>query len=297
MSAPARVFGLVARAAPVAVLFRRGPAKQVMQLRWHLDSDRIEDGQWLKHRVFSRRCDLAPDGRHLIYFAGYFKPDPITGGSYTAIGRPPCFTALALYPWGSAWNGGGLFLDNRSYWVDDSGPRQPGEYLVKGTGLKRRPRPPHWITPRMGEDAELYLPRLVRDGWTLRDTESEGGGYTRTDRWLLERPVAPGWTLRKTFTASLVDRGPSGEIFWETHALSGPAGEVALDDDWAEIWDGEVLLARRGVLQRFGPGSEVREIADLNDRRFAARAAPYRGLDLHRPTRRRPWHPLDGDRR
>lgn len=294
MSAPARVFGIVARAAPVAVLFRRGPTKQIQQLRWHLGDDRIEDGQWLKHRVYARRCDLSPDGRHLVYFAGHFGPDPVTGGSYTAVSRPPYFTALALYPWGSAWNGGGLFLDNRRYWIDESGPRQSGEILQRGTGLKRVPRPPQGVTPQMGEDAVLYLPRLVRDGWRQSGSQSVGGGYSRTQRWLFERPVAPGWVLRKTFTASLSECSPSGEIYWETHALLGDGGETPLDDDWAEVWRGEVLLARRGVLFRLRPGRPERQIADLNARRFVARPAPYRGLS-ERPAGQR-WHPLDGDR-
>jgi hypothetical protein len=148
----------------------------------------------------------------------------------------------------------------------------------------------------MGEDPVLYLPRLVRDGWTLRDTCRAGGGYARTDRWILERPVAPCWTLRKTFTASLADRGPTGEIYWETHDLVGAGEEIALGDDWAEAGAGEVLFARRGVLFRLTPGGDERPVADLNARRFVDRRAPYRGLALRPANRRRPRRPLDGGR-
>ncbi len=36
-------------------------------------------------------------------------------GAYTVISRPPYWTALALFPEGSTWGGGGVFLDDRHY--------------------------------------------------------------------------------------------------------------------------------------------------------------------------------------
>jgi hypothetical protein len=60
---PARITGIVARGAPLAVLFRRGPSKQVLQLLWNLETDEITPGQWLKARVYDERADLSPDGR------------------------------------------------------------------------------------------------------------------------------------------------------------------------------------------------------------------------------------------
>src|SRR5688500_7843573 len=64
-----RVFGIMARSAPVAALLRRGPSRWVQMLRWHAGTDTVEPGQWFRGRIYERRCDLSPDGRLFLYFA------------------------------------------------------------------------------------------------------------------------------------------------------------------------------------------------------------------------------------
>src|SRR6478672_9219653 len=101
-----RIFGIVARKRRRAVLFRRGPSNQVLLLSWALDSERIVPGQWLKGRIYERRCDLSPSGELLAYFAAKHRGDPPT---WTAVSKPPFLTALAFFPKRDAWGGGGLF--------------------------------------------------------------------------------------------------------------------------------------------------------------------------------------------
>jgi hypothetical protein len=55
-----RIQFIVARRAPVAVVFRRGPTRQVEVLTWDLTTDELTAGQWLKGRIYERRCDLSP---------------------------------------------------------------------------------------------------------------------------------------------------------------------------------------------------------------------------------------------
>ncbi|MCV2874059.1 hypothetical protein OEZ71_17315 [Defluviimonas sp. WL0050] len=98
-----------------AVILRQGPSKQFRLILWHRDTDRFEDGQWLKHKVYPERCDLSPDGRHFLYFALNGDWSGQSEGAYSALSRPPYFTALALFPEGSTWGGGGRFLDNVHY--------------------------------------------------------------------------------------------------------------------------------------------------------------------------------------
>ena len=82
--ATARLFVIRAREAPLAVIFRRGPSKQVRLISWNTDTDDFEGGQWFKGRIYERRCDLSPDGRYLIYFAAdqnrQFIPGPQSAG-------------------------------------------------------------------------------------------------------------------------------------------------------------------------------------------------------------------------
>ena len=93
-----RLSVLLARSAPDAVVLRRGPTRWVQLLRWRTDCDRFEPGQWFKGRVYDRRSDLSPDGSLLIYFASKFNGRTLADREYTyawtAVSRPPHFTAL-----------------------------------------------------------------------------------------------------------------------------------------------------------------------------------------------------------
>ena len=120
-----------------AVILRQGPSKVFRMILWHRDTDRFEDGQWLKHKVYVERCDLSPDGQHFLFFAldGNWGSD--ARGSYTAISRPPYFTALALFPQGDTWGGGGAFFDNRHFCINGCAD---GDILGRAKGLARAER-------------------------------------------------------------------------------------------------------------------------------------------------------------
>jgi hypothetical protein len=110
-----RLSVLLARKAPVAIVFRRGPSKHVLLVRWNLSDDSFEAGQWLKGRVYERRCDLSEDGERLIYFAANYRArHPLQ--TWTAVSRPPYFTALALWQKGVPGEGADCFrLRTRSW--------------------------------------------------------------------------------------------------------------------------------------------------------------------------------------
>ncbi|MBV8516144.1 MAG: hypothetical protein JO197_01960 [Acidobacteria bacterium] len=97
MSHDVRIYALLARSTARAVVFRRGPSKRVFLLGWNTANDQFEQGQWLKGRIYERRCDLSPDGQLLLYFAANYQ-EPYF--SWSAISRPPYLTALALWPKG-----------------------------------------------------------------------------------------------------------------------------------------------------------------------------------------------------
>lgn len=105
-----RLWAILARESDVAVVLRRGPSKQVLLIRWHRKDDSFFYGQWFKGRVYELRCDLSPSGERFLYFAASYKEPHY---SWTAISRPPFFTALALWPKGNCWGGGGQFVTER----------------------------------------------------------------------------------------------------------------------------------------------------------------------------------------
>ena len=153
------IYVLMARDAPRAVIFRRGPTRQVLLLSWNLETDAIELGQWLKGRIYERRCDLSPDGKLLIYFAAKYK---LPLASWTAISKPPYFTALALWPKGDGWGGGGLFETRRRIALN----HRPAEmYLADGFRMpKSYTVHPFGEHSGWGEDDPIWSTRLERDG-------------------------------------------------------------------------------------------------------------------------------------
>src|SRR4051794_20213611 len=103
-TADARLQVLLARAAPVGLILRRGPSKWVQLVKWDTAADRFEPGQWFHGRLYERRGDLSPDGRLFVYFASKFTGLTLADREYTyawtAVSRPPYLTALALWPKG-----------------------------------------------------------------------------------------------------------------------------------------------------------------------------------------------------
>ena len=158
-AAPARLYCLLAREARSGVIFRRGPTRHVLLIKWNLDGDTFEFGQWLKGRIYERRCDLSPSGDKLIYFAATYK-EPLM--SWTALSKPPWLTAIALWPKGDGWNGGGFFNTDTDLVLNhpqDQSELQPDSDLgdVRVTGH----------APYRGEDDTVYHHLLRRGGWVF----------------------------------------------------------------------------------------------------------------------------------
>jgi hypothetical protein len=81
--------------------------------------------------MYPDKCDLSPDGKLLIYFAGKFGDRQMDKGydrTWTAVSRPPYLTALALRPIGDTWGGHGVFLDDRTVLVATSSPSFGGKH-------------------------------------------------------------------------------------------------------------------------------------------------------------------------
>lgn len=165
-----RIDGIVAREAPVAVIFRRGPSQYCQLLTWNLETDEITPGQWIHGKVFTRRCDLSPNGAYLISGISDYsrnrrsaveqyglKYEHMASG-WTAISKPPFFTALALWFSGDSWNGGGLFESDRlvkvnsnPHWhtaIKPSGPVKAKDLKLGGS-----------------EDEPLFTLLLESRGW------------------------------------------------------------------------------------------------------------------------------------
>ena len=294
----ARLYALIARARRIAVVFRRGPSNHVRLIRWALGSDRFEPGQWLKGRVHELRCDLSPDGELLCYFA-----TPYRGGfgTWTAISRPPYFTALALWPKGDAWGGGGLF-DSRLRLRLNHRPEpyngKPEMALADGFRLPRRfAVEPLGEASGWGEDDPIRFIRMQRDGWYFVQGSGDGKwgklgaavGYVPEVPEIMAKPMNTRAGLQ--FTLQVVCHGQferGGRRFIETAQVLDADRSVLRDlgrVDWADLdHNGDVLWAWAGKLWRLKRTKHVGDLADapahlladFNDMRFEV-VAPPRG--------------------
>lgn len=178
-----RLYVILAREAPVAAVFRRGPSTRVQILKWSTDTDAFEEGQWFHGRIYERRCDLSPDGSRLVSFAQKIDARTMESDStsaWTAVSRLPFLTALALWPKGDCWNGGGLFESSRHLLLNHlpfEAAHHPDHPPPRGLRVT-----PGRFAP--GEDHSIWSARTARDGWSL---VQEGqyrwkGGRPRTER-------------------------------------------------------------------------------------------------------------------
>ena len=266
----ARLHVLLARDAAKAVVFRRGPTRQVASYLWDRASDTFSLGQWLIGRIYERRADLSPDGRHLIYFARDARWHSETGGSWTAVSRAPWLRAVTLWAKGDCWQGGGLFVDGQRYWLNGC----HRGLLLDDSDLSCVADPPSG-----GFGAEclsVYYPRLLRDGWKLAEPINRAGWIDR-----FEKPLAHGWTLVKLAHRS-ANPPPGRGCYWDEHLLLHAGSDTVLaypDWEWAESDPAGIIYAEHGCLFRRpittdGPGAPAL-LRDFNGDHFEARAAPY----------------------
>jgi hypothetical protein len=276
---PARVFFILARNAPVGVVFRRGPSDWTEVLKWNTENDTFEPGQWFRGRIYERRCDLSPDGSLLIYFVrkitGRTLKDHEYTYAWTAVSKPPYLTALALWPKGDCWHGGGMFASNNTI-------------VLNHKPQVAKPHPKHLPTAMhvrlrdnvCGEDDPIFSERLERDGWELKqEWVVENRGYpllflTREPE--VREKQSPSGPECLQLTRSIAELDYS-ECFAVRNASS----------DWLPIegaswadWDsrGRLVFARDGRLYAgaltASGALESRELIDINSHTPTTMRAP-----------------------
>ena len=305
MSTPStpRIFAILPRDGQQAVIFRRGPSRLVQLISWDLHSDSFQPGQWLKGRIYERRCDLSPSGKLLIYFAANQKPPYYT---WTAISKPPFLTALALWSCCGTWLGGGLFTSETSAVVR-------GDFLEKGsvpdhffitslitvTKLADTPgplsvswherdgtlSPPIVLTglTQHTSDQPIYAMRLQRDGWRLTQPGRFPPSSRRTSgdnklRHPFETPeiycksnlLADGriFDLQMKTLGFGDEAGPRNlteyQVIDHDHNLVVDLGKI----DWAD-WDrnGDLLYTESGQMFRLSPDPQTPSVFDIQNAR------------------------------
>jgi len=242
-SIPPRLHVLLARDASAAVVIRRGPSRHTAVIGWDRKTDKFKVGQWLYGRIYERRCDLSPDGEHLIYFAMNGRWESSVKGSWTAISKAPYLRAVSLFAKGDCWHGGGLFQTSTKYWLNDG---YGHEFQLEDRHLRRVVEYP-WHEKYGGECLGVYYIRLQRDGWELKCSSLDEEGFQVT---IFEKHVKEHWILRKRAHAGqsrIAGRG----VYFDTHELVNSRTEEVIpkiDWEWAELDGKRLTWAANGCL-------------------------------------------------
>jgi hypothetical protein len=280
-----RLYCLLARDARKAVVFRRGPTRRVLLLTWDLATDTVTEGQWLNGRIYERRCDLAPEGDLLLYFAASYRKPYY---SWSAVSRPPYFTALALWPKGDGWGGGGHFAARDRIHLNHREAEMklgPGFELPPWLTVTQLPEGKGW-----GEDDPVWSMRLERDGWLC----THPGGAIKEDFggeiWITYNPPVVREKRHplhpETYALRMIHRGvkqQNGPWYVMDHELVADHGGGIIEGSlWAD-WDpsGDLLYAQGAALHRLpfrdGALADLREatlVADLSAMTFRELAPP-----------------------
>ncbi len=294
-SVSCRLFVILARQAPRAIILRRGPSKWVQLILWHTDDDRFDYGQWFHGRIYQYTCDLSPDASLFIYFAAKFNAHTLRDRDYTfswtAISKPPYLTALALWPKGDIWDGGGMFLDRRTVLLNHDSAHTTAHPAHRPQGLKIVLRSESH-DQQSGGEAGSPLPsacaeRLKRDGWELVE-EGVWPSFreARQRQWQAQIPatwqkVHPSgrYTLQWMLHAYDLDHLSSMDV--SEYVIEDQVGKTRVPINgatWAE-WDqrGRLVFARDGQLYVTGAdmlGSKPVMLADFNGQRPYQLVAP-----------------------
>ena len=108
-----------------------------------MESDTFESGAWFHGRIYEEKCDLSPDGNLAVCFCHGGAYRPSYTDSWTAVSRAPWLHALALWPWGTTYGGGGRFVENRklilhSNMPEETHPSHPAQGLEIVPGSARK---------------------------------------------------------------------------------------------------------------------------------------------------------------
>ena len=201
--------------------------------------------------------------------------------SWTAISRAPYLKALSLWWHGTGWNGGGLFVSEKEFYLN-----RPPEWVAKTVPgvqdhrLKELPPVEMLEWGVHGECMMVYSNRLIRDGWKyledgwkyLEDTETAWYG-------IYEKTLPNGWILRKIF--------PGGyehlhEVYWERHLLLDTDGKTLMDGGgwrWAEFdnYRKRIVYAENGAIYELKLKLPLQPVMlhDFNGMTFQRISAPY----------------------
>ena len=273
-SFPARLHVLTARNSNIGIVIRRKPSKQVCIFAWDRTKNTFTLSQCLKGRIYERRSDISPSGKYWIYFAMNGRWQSEVQGAWTAIAKVPWLKAIELLPKGDCWQGGGLFLEDTTYWVNGYACHDL-LFSSSEVTINKSYQPKNQYG---GECPNVYYNRLQRDGWTLIENREQEQWHKQN---IFEKPLLHHWKIQKICHAQL-GSPPGKGCYWDEHELHDCHGNILTKPkwEWADWVDNSIVFAEDGCLyqiliQSNSSLSKSQLLHDFNGYKFENRQAPY----------------------
>ena len=236
------------------IIVRKGQ-KQTGFFALDFSTNKVSEGQWFRGKVYERRCDLSNNGKHIIYFAAKFGNRDIT--TWTAVSKFPYLKALDFYVKNDTYNGGGIFLSDNMYLLNET-YRQDERYKNSPYLVKRGKLNDVLLD---NETDGLYYPRLIRDGWEDLGLEDEVRRFKKAYK---------KWSIIKS---CYINKGPhkaaNKAIFYDINELRNADLEtcMTIESDYMDFKKGQLYWTCEGKILRANLNrlDEVKEIDDLNN--------------------------------
>jgi len=265
-----RLYAILAKEAPVAVVFRRGPSKVFATLGWNLNDDSFFVGQWLKGVINVDASSLSPDGKFLLYEAATYRSGDWRKECYTAISYSPYLHALDFYLHNTVESSGGFFISDHVAYLPASqdGLRYPeNRHLTKLNLLSSTDR---WkLTEHSNRFGHYFVHGLLNSGW------SEHLNADRSISW--RKPLSNGLILEKYPVRN------EASARNQANRIIDSGGEPVLGGDsweWAD-YDSprkRIVFASAGKMFAIpvaAPKTVPQELFDFNEMQYEPKAAPY----------------------
>ena len=278
------LYGLLARDAPIGVILRRGPAKQVLLIAWNTETDEFIAGQWFNGRIYEWGCHLSPSGDHLAYCAATHRPP---WPAWTAISRPPYLTAVAQWRHEDTYAATGVFFESDSTIVLEPGlvsslvefTETPAGVTMKTADAhswKNRDERLGWAPLQAGEDRCKFATARYGTPVTPLQLRSKPRGWGEQLRISPRSTISVEneWQLQRAY-GRFPHKGQDVSRYFHVakHAPSGEEIDLGLSDwaDWCQR--GDLLFSQGGRLFRMYPrvGATLEDaavLADFSDLKF-----------------------------
>ena len=132
--------------------------------------------------------------------------------------RAPYSKAVAIFPKGDCWHGGGLWTSKSKYWLNDG----HGHTVLRDSTAVNRDEFIRSDTTAV--NAPECIPSAVADGWTLVETLKIG---KMKDVTIFTKAIGQGWTLCELRTWE-VDAPLGKGCYTDEHELVPPGADPGL---------------------------------------------------------------------